>query len=297
MKKAKKIVVISTKGGCGKSIIANFIAPYYFIRDMDEELTKEKINLSIVELEATNTSREESYKESIVTYINNKMIDEESIQDFFIDALFDVDQSTIFDIGGGRDSLMATKEIIKVGHNLDDFVFIFPFNLTQDSFDGAYETYKKLKNEIENINAVFVLNRMVYKLDESGVPTKEFLDYSDILKESGRAGIAIEKLNKENVQITYIPEFFETLPKKLFQANGCCIDLCKKFLSGKSASEQRGEIYKDSQSLPDKEDAKAYYKKETQKVIEASEMFRILGFSKPFFDSIDRAVNNKKRKA
>ena len=297
MKKAKKLIIISTKGGSGKSTIANYIAPFYFVEHKVQKLTKEKVNLSIIELEATNSSREDLYAKSFVEYKNNRMSNLDTVQDFFEESIFDDEKRMIFDIGGGRDSLSAITAIVKSGYDMSDFVFIFPFNLTKDSFIGAWETWENLNSKVENINSLFVLNKITYGMDDSETPYKEFLDDKDIEEEAERAGISLEKLHQANLKVTYIPEFFPLLPKELFQTTGCCLDYCESLINGTSLSDQRAEILKQAKAVSkDISEQKAHYKESNKVLIRQSEMFRILHYSEPFFNAIDTVINKEHKK-
>lgn len=294
MKKAKKIIIISTKGGSGKSTIANYITPFYFIDGKVQKLTKEKVNLSIVELEATNSSREELYKQSLVNYQNNRMFNLDEVQDFFEEAIFDNEKRIIFDIGGGRDSLNTITAIAKSGYDMSDFVFIFPFNLTKDSFMGAYETWGSLNTKIKDMNSLFVLNKITYGMDDTETPYKEFLDKEDIEKEAKRAGISLQNLYDKNLEVTYIPEFFPLLPKELFQTTGCCLDFCKELIAGQSLADQRKDIIEKAKAFSkDINKQKEFYKTRNKVLIRQSEMFRMLHYSEPFFKAIDTVINRK----
>jgi len=295
--KAKKIIVLSTKGGCGKSTISHYLLPFYFIdKEGRLDYEKEKVNLTIFELEATNTSRESFYNESCVKYIYDKMDNPDKTKDIFLDVAFDEDSGAIFDVGGGRDALLAIQNISTIADGLDDFVFVFPFNLTVDSFDGAYEMYRKVREENEDVKCLFVLNKMTYRYDDSDTPYKMFLDKNDIEAEMAKSKLDFKKIYQEDIAITYIPEMMEILPSVLFSIEGCCIDYCRDLLKGISASDLRKEAMskaKAGSKNPDKQ--KENYKIAVQDILRKRDLYRMMQYSKPFYDAIDVAITSDKK--
>lgn len=295
--KVKKIIVLSTKGGSGKSTISHYILPFYFINeDSKIDYKKEKVNLTIFELEATNTSREDSYAESCVKYIYDKMDDSEKTQDIFLNTIFDENSGAIFDVGSGRDALLAIQNISTVSDGLDNFVFLFPFNLTVDSFNGAYEMYAKVREEHKDVKCLFVLNRITYRYDDSDKPRKMFLDNNDIEKEMSKVNLDFEKVYKDNIPITYIPEMMEILPSVLFSIEGCCIDYCSDLLNGISASDLRKEAMKKAKSMEKSLDKqKEEYKVAVHDILRKRDLHRMMLYSRPFYDTIDVAIAPKKK--
>ncbi|KAB7891285.1 hypothetical protein [Poseidonibacter ostreae] len=282
--KIKKIVVGNTKGGCGKSTIAQHSLPYYFY-ELNKGFTDLKLN--IFEIDATNMSRDSYYTHSCANYNYNKLNDSEELKDIFIESFFDDEEGFIFDIGGGRDSIETIESLLEVESGIDDFLFIIPFFLSEDSFSGAFEVYEKIFSKSPNANILFVLNKAPYVLDSGRVPHKLYLTDEDILKEIQALGIDTSKIIDNKIPLTYIPEFIETLPNHLFTAKGCCLDFCEELLNGATANELRANIKEASKDISeDKKVQMKYYKEEVKVVQRKADLYSFLLYSKPFFDKI-----------
>jgi len=295
----KKIITLNTKGGCGKSTISHFILPYYFAKGKETKdgfkIDRDQ-NLSIFELEATNKNRSSQYRESVVSYIYDKLENPNKTKELLEDIGFDDDSFAIFDVGGGRDAIEAVRKFSIASGGLEDYLFVLPFTLSEDSFSGALDMYDRIKKEDGDVKALFVINKMPYRYDAGEMPYKEFLDDEDISYEIEKSGLDIVKSLKErDVKFTYIPEMPESLPSGLFSREGCCIDICKEFINGKSGSEQRKELKQKikSSNLSSKEQ-KEKYVAEMHKLSQNADLYRMLGYCKPFFEAISEVSGVQK---
>jgi hypothetical protein len=289
----KKIVVLNTKGGCGKSTISHFILPFYFAKGKEGSdgnwAIKEEGSITLFELEATNKNRKSQYSESMIKYVYDCLDDADKTEDILSEVSFDEESFVIFDVGGGRDAIKAIQSFREASGSLDEFLFVLPFTLSYDSFDGAVNMHRRLKEEDEDIKVVFAINRMTFRYDDGGKPYKEFLEEKDIQLGLKKAGIDMtEILKEENVRLSYIPEMPELLPNVLYSLDGCCLDICLAYLKGKSGSEQRKELkerLKSSKSPNDNN--KELYVEGMKDITRRGELFKMLHYCKPFFETID----------
>lgn len=281
----KKIIVCNTKGGCGKSITSQHILPFYFFQKNNGF---DALDLSIFEIDATNKSRENFYTNSCVKYHYNKLNNSEEIKDIFIDSFFDEDSNSIFDIGGGRDSFEAIESLLEVESGIEDFLFLIPFFLSDDSFSGAYEVFERIIAKAPKANILFVANKMPYHLDSGRVPQKLYLSDDDVLRELEKVGINSSKLTDAKLHFSYIPELIATLPSFLFSEQGCCLDFCKELLEGISANNLRAEAKNTSKEItPNIDEQKRYYASQVKIIQRKADLYSSLGYCKPLFEKIN----------
>ena len=143
---SKKILVISPKGGCGKSTLCfQILAPYFFNRSGNIPI--------IYDLDNAN-SETETYSGSEILKAEKKSLSDVS-PDFFTQS-----ETIIFDTG-------ATTLAKKV---LDDFsekrilkfidLFMIPLTRGEQSADSAFNMYKAIKDENKNAKICFVLSNV-----------------------------------------------------------------------------------------------------------------------------------------
>ena len=143
---SKKILVISPKGGCGKSTLCfQILAPYIFDR------TK-KIPI-IYDLDNAN-SETETYSKSTILKAEKKSLSDVS-PNFFTQP-----ETIIFDTG----TTTLAKKV------LDDFsekrilkhidLFMIPLTRGEQSADSAFNMYKAIKGENKNAKICFVLSNV-----------------------------------------------------------------------------------------------------------------------------------------
>ena len=143
---SKKILVISPKGGCGKSTLCfQILAPYFFNRTNNIPL--------IYDLDNANSETE--------TYSNSKILRAEKKTLADINPNFFTSSDTIiFDTG-------ATTLAKRV---LDDFsekrilkhidLFMIPLTRGEQSADSAFNMYQSIKEENKNAKICFVLSNV-----------------------------------------------------------------------------------------------------------------------------------------
>lgn len=143
---SKKILVISPKGGCGKSTLCfQILAPYIFDRTNEIPI--------IYDLDNAN-SETETYSGSKILKAEKKSLSDIS-PDFYTQS-----ESIIFDTG-------ATTLAKKV---LDDFsekrilkhidLFMIPLTRGEQSADSAFNMYEAIKAENKNAKVCFVLSNV-----------------------------------------------------------------------------------------------------------------------------------------
>ncbi len=143
---SKKILVISPKGGCGKSTLCfQILAPYFFDRSKNIPI--------IYDLDNAN-SETETYSGSKILKAEKKSLSDIS-PDFFTQP-----ETIIFDTG-------ATTLAKKV---LDDFsekrilkhidLFMIPLTRGEQSADSAFHMYEAIKTENKNAKICFVLSNV-----------------------------------------------------------------------------------------------------------------------------------------
>ena len=134
-------VLISTKGGAGKSTIASLVLPSLF--------TDKKVY--VYEIDNNNKTK---IRNSKIIFSSIKVKDSE-------EKLFDIDYLAmakddihIIDAGGGEDTKAVLNSISEVG--LEDVVYLIPLNDDIEQVDNVIETIKNIdKRTAKSINVVF----------------------------------------------------------------------------------------------------------------------------------------------
>jgi len=276
----KKLAVMGTKGGCGKTTISHFILPYFFSKYYQTK------NIVVAEFESVNLSRENKYKNSCITYLYDDLTDIEKTKHFFENL--DENNYYIFDVGRHKDLDKIIENLSK--NSVNDMVFVFPFELNNASFYEAEITYKRVLKKYGEIKTVFVINRMTFRYDDGGKPYKEFLNNEDILLSLKKADIdMMDILKDENVHLSYIPEMPELLPNVLYSMDGCCLDICSEYLQGQSGSIQRKNLKKSIKNKKTSRDKqKELYVDGIRDINRRGELFKMLHYCKVFYSAINR---------
>lgn len=297
MPEINKLYITNSKGGVGKSTLSHYVLPFYFYL---QNLSKfEDLNLTIVELDATNQTREDNYKDSCIDYKYNKLNRASEIKDIFIDTFFDEESRMIFDNGGGRDSFETISAMLEVETTIDNFLFILPFNLSEDSLKGAIELYKEIVAHTPSANVLLVANKIPYLYNSNGKPYKKYLSDNDVLEELKYSKLDVDFIQKQNIPFSYVPTFKESLNDNLFKnIDGCCLDFCKELIDGVSPNELRKKAKTRIVSMLDsKEEQKQEYAIEVNKIIKKTDLFTMLDYCKPLFEKINSfSVDSKKTK-
>lgn len=147
-----KILIISTKGGVGKSTIAmQFVAPYLYEKN-------NKRAIQYYECDDTNKDINSYGATSLISRclvsIKSPMLKEELLK------IVTKDEHTCIDVGGNNTAKVIIDALDASG-SLDfiDLVLIPVLDGEQDMLN-ALHTYKRLKSINENIKIVFALNRV-----------------------------------------------------------------------------------------------------------------------------------------
>jgi len=150
--KKLKVLVVSSKGGVGKSTVSmQLIAPYLY-----EKNNKQKI--SFYEFDDENI---DSLSYGASTLTSREVIDVEEfvIMEKFIEIL-SKDEFSCIDVGGNKSTTLCLDTIRDCGMiNEIDLVLIPLLDGEQDAIN-AKKTYKKLKALDDSLKIVFVLNRV-----------------------------------------------------------------------------------------------------------------------------------------
>jgi len=216
MNKAIKILVISSKGGVGKSTISmQVIAPYLFVHNNKKAIKYYEFddeNRDYLSFGGSNLS----IKANIDT-TNDFLRDE-------ITDIFSKNESICVDIGGNKTTTLALKAFKDSGMiNLVDLVVIPLLDGEQDGINASM-VYKEVKQLNPNIKILFILNKVKninkikyqfenYFGDPRGVfnkkyalkthlKKKDFKSYAlmldnDVIKYSRRFGLTIYEISKQ----------------------------------------------------------------------------------------------------
>jgi len=228
MSKPMKIVVISSKGGVGKSTIAmQVVTPYLFIHNNNTPVT-------YYEFDDENKDYL-SFGSSSLSIRKNIEVSSSFLRDD-ITEIFSKDDFICVDIGGNKTTTFALKAFRDSGMiNLIDLVVIPLLDGEQDGINSSI-VYNTLKHLNPKIKVLFILNkvkdktRLEYQFenyfgDPRGIFSKkyalktylskeDFHNYSvllddDIIKYSRRFGLTIYELAKQK------REFIDDLRKNM----------------------------------------------------------------------------------
>jgi cellulose biosynthesis protein BcsQ len=212
-----KILVLSSKGGVGKSTIAMQIAtPYLFIHNHKRE---------VLYYEFDDENRDYlSFGASSLSKKRNIALSDAFLRDELTE-IFSQNESICVDIGGNKTTTLALKAFKESGMiNLVDLVIIPLLDGEQDGINAAV-VYKKVKELNPNIKILFILNKVKnrekieyqfenYFGDPRGifskryalkthVNRKDFANYAilmenDVIKYSRRFGMTLYEMAKQN---------------------------------------------------------------------------------------------------
>jgi cellulose biosynthesis protein BcsQ len=177
--KKHKILVVSSKGGVGKSTVSmQIIAPYLY-----EKNNKQPI--SFYEFDDENVDSL-SYGASDLT--KREVIDVEDfiIMEKFIEIL-SKDEFACIDVGGNKSTSLCLDTISDCGMISEIDLVIIPLLDGEQDAINAKRTYDRLKELDENINIVFALNRVKnikfveYQFDNFFGDIREIFDDSDAI--------------------------------------------------------------------------------------------------------------------
>jgi len=174
-----KVLVVSSKGGVGKSTVSmQIVAPYLY-----EKNNKQPI--SFYEFDDENVDSL-SYGASNLT--NREVIDVEDfiIMEKFIEIL-SKDEFACIDVGGNKSTSLCLNTISDCGMVSEIDLAIIPLLDGEQDAINAKKTYDRLKELDKNINIVFALNRVKnqkfvqYQFDSFFGDIREIFDDSDAI--------------------------------------------------------------------------------------------------------------------
>lgn len=164
----KNIAIVSTKGGAGKSTLAYHILPY-LLKDRPFQL---------IEIDDNNETID-SYTNSELLHnkIKSVKIDKgtETLETLVVESMFDDDQITIIDAGGGNDSRTVIQSLID--HNLaNNTLFIIPYMPDFSQLRNLFETIEL----VQNYDHIIVCNNITAKEDEVFIHGSEDFEIPNI---------------------------------------------------------------------------------------------------------------------
>lgn len=169
-------VIASTKGGCGKTIIASMVIPVLFANS-----TKK---ISVYSIDDNNKNKIESKFiefHDLKTKDSAMVIDEAEIK-----KINNTDEVSIIDLGGGQDTTIFLDTIKK--SSVHDLVYIIPIADDIEQVHNLVETIKKIQNASEDAEIYLILNQ-VNVMDEESIQ-KQFIGIY------GSKKYGIKELNK-----------------------------------------------------------------------------------------------------
>lgn len=241
-----KILIVSTKGGVGKSTIAmQLIAPYLY----------EKNEFKAIKYYECDDMNKDIHSYGATSLIDRALVDISS--PLLREELFEIVSSqefTCIDVGGNNTAKLVLDKLSESGgFEFIDLVLIPVLDGEQDMIN-ALDTYKNIKNINENIKIMFVLNRVKEMAfveeqfdhffgDSRGI-FKNFLcakDYindeefslylslvdSDIIKFSRRFGLSVYEIAKMNKD--YLENILEHSDPKIASFKHFMSLSCKRY--------------------------------------------------------------------
>lgn len=147
-----KAIVLSTKGGVGKTTFAiQVLAPYL------NQKFKQKVPFFI----GDTVNEDARIFNSDLFEISNSKFYLDKNNDNFIQELA-LQQSCIVDVGGNQSSELFIKEVEDKSFLIDDnFVFFIPTMNEVNSINNAIDTYLKLVKISDKFKIIFVLSNVV----------------------------------------------------------------------------------------------------------------------------------------
>lgn len=164
-----KAIVLSTKGGVGKTTFAiQVLAPYL------NQKFKQKVPFFI----GDTVNEDARIFNSELFEISNSKFYLDKNNDNFIQELA-LQQSCIVDVGGNQSTELFIKEVEDKSFLIDDnFVFFIPTLSDTQSVTNAVKTYLNLQKISENFKTCFVLSQVKELKDvEVKIQFHRFFDY------------------------------------------------------------------------------------------------------------------------
>lgn len=158
--KKLKVLVVSSKGGVGKSTVSmQIIAPYLY-----EKNNKQKI--SFYEFDDENIDSL-SYGASFLSTRESIDVEEFIIMEKFIEIL-SKDEFACIDVGGNKSTSLCLETLNDCGMIGEIDLFVIPLLDGEQDAINAKKIYQKLKSIDSSLNIAFALNR---------VKNKKFIEY------------------------------------------------------------------------------------------------------------------------
>ena len=151
-KSNKKILVVSSKGGVGKSTVAmQVIAPYLYTKNQNKPI-------NFYEFDDENIDSL-SYGGSALTVREPIDVEEFILMDKFIDILSS-DKPCCIDVGGNKSTSICLEVLNDCGMGYELDLAIIPLLDGEQDAINAMKTYKQLKNINSDMKILFALNKV-----------------------------------------------------------------------------------------------------------------------------------------
>jgi hypothetical protein len=155
-------VILSTKGGVGKSMIATQILPL---------LAKENQAIEIYEVDNNNKTQLDNASIVIKNFEANEA--DKALDEAFFESLADENKLVIVDAGGGDDTKKVIEGIEKA--NIDNVEYYIPLNSDLEQQKNIKDTINLIKNIDKKAKINLILNR-AYSLDDEENVKKQFIN-------------------------------------------------------------------------------------------------------------------------
>lgn len=146
-----KVIVLSSKGGVGKSTFSiHFLAPYLFA----------KTNTKSVFFMADPVNKDGKIDTKFYQVSDSEFALYNSNERFFTD-FFLCQNSCLVDVGGNASALKFLEELSSKSIMVDDdFVFFLPTDNDPNSCDNVVDTYRRIRTVFKNAKIIFVLTKI-----------------------------------------------------------------------------------------------------------------------------------------
>lgn len=170
-------VIASSKGGNGKTTIANMVIPVL--------MAKSNKKISVYGIDDNNKNKTES---KFIDFYDLKTKDSTTVIDEAeIKKINNTDEISIIDLGGGRDTMIFLETVKKT--SVHDFTYIVPIEDGIEQVHNLTETIKKIKSVSEDAEIYLILNK-VNIMDQESIQEQFIGIY-------GSKKYGIPELNKE----------------------------------------------------------------------------------------------------
>ncbi len=157
--KKTTFVVVSTKGGTGKTIVSSMVLPVLFA-GTDKEIT-------VYSIDDNNTIR---IKSRYITFKDLSTKDSESVVDEAeLKRITNNNDISIIDVGGGADTHIFLKTI--KNSVVEGLIYIIPIGDDIEQIDNLIETISEIKNASNDAKIYLILNQ-VNNLDEDSIKSQ-----------------------------------------------------------------------------------------------------------------------------